>query len=191
MVGSDDALSADDLVIGLSVGGTLKGGYYDGLLGAQFLSRYVVTIDYPNRLVTFEPRDQSERYDRFDRSGAFLITDAKNPDSIVVHEVVPASPADEAGLSAGDQLTQINGVPTKRLGLAHIRQIFASKVSQAFYVQFCEIKRRLRSGCSFTIYCRNTKGQELACYPRLVESHESTRASRMFSGRFPALRITP
>ena len=41
-----DALVTDSLVAGLSVGGTLRSSWYDGLLGADFLKRYRVIFDY-------------------------------------------------------------------------------------------------------------------------------------------------
>jgi hypothetical protein len=118
-VGED--LAADRLIVGLSVNDTLRGGYYDALLGAGFLQHYRLTIDYPHRLMVFEPRTRPA-VDRFDRSGAFVVAEGSGFRRFVVHEVVPGSPAAEAGVVAGDVIEALDGRPARRLRLADIRR---------------------------------------------------------------------
>ena len=65
-----DGLAATDLIAGLSVNGTLRGGDYDALLGAGFLQRYRVIVDYPHQVMILEPRAPAPA-ERFDRSGVF------------------------------------------------------------------------------------------------------------------------
>lgn len=119
-VGAGRALSAADLIVGLSVRNTLKGGFYDALLGAQFLQRYRVIFDYSRRELILEPAPDA-RPDRFDRSGAFLIAGADDRRRISVHEVLPGSPAAEAGLRKDDRLVAVDGRPARSWSLADLR----------------------------------------------------------------------
>jgi len=116
-VGSN--LSFSDFIARLSVRGTLRGGYYDALLGMPALKQYRMTIDYSRKRMILEPTLHRERQ-RFDESGIFVIADSG---TLRIHYVVPDSPGEKAGLEQGDVLLSINSMPASSYSLAQVRSI--------------------------------------------------------------------
>jgi len=123
-------LSAANLIAGLSVNGTLRGGGYDGLLGARFLQRYRVTFDYARREIILEPSPLAPP-DRFDRSGAFITQDPKDPHRFTVHWVAPGSPAAEAGLAVGDIVRTLAGRAADAWTLNQLRAALSAEDAAA------------------------------------------------------------
>jgi Periplasmic protease len=107
-----------DPVIGMSVGGTLRSTWHEGLLGADFLSRFRLGIDYAHhRLLLSRTGGAAEP---FDRSGSFLAGgDLKR---IVVRQVLQGGPAQAAGLMPGDEIVSVNGMRAEALGLPAVRE---------------------------------------------------------------------
>jgi hypothetical protein len=114
------AIGLDHPVVGLSVGGTLRSTWHEGLLGAEFLSRFHIGFDYRRRLLLLTPRSASAA--AFDRSGLFLASTGPSLDRIVVRQVLKGGPAEAAGLSPGDEIVAVDGRPAARLGLAGVRE---------------------------------------------------------------------
>ena len=74
------------------------------ILGLEFLARHNVIFDFPNkRLYLDEGRDYRRRDER-DMSGLRL---AMSYDKTVVYSVEVGSPADKAGLKAGDVIVMV------------------------------------------------------------------------------------
>lgn len=113
-------IGLDRPVIGLSVEGTLRSSWHDGLLGAAFLMRYRVTFDYAHQQMILEPfADASAQ--GFDRSGLFLVSAGQDLQDIDVRELVAGSPAAEAGLHPGDRLVAVDGKSVKQWRLWQLR----------------------------------------------------------------------
>ncbi|HEX5183323.1 MAG TPA: PDZ domain-containing protein [Allosphingosinicella sp.] len=128
-VGDGAAVTARNLVVGLSVRDTLRGGTYDALLGAQFLRNYRIIFDYSRREMILEPAPGA-RPDRFDRSGAFLVAGADDRGRIAVREILPGSPAAEAGLRKDDLILAVDGRPIRAWTLAALRARLAAPGSR-------------------------------------------------------------
>jgi hypothetical protein len=124
-VGPHNELSASDLVVGLSLKGTLRSDDYDGLLGAAFMQHYRVTFDYARHEITFEPNPKA-RPDAFDRSGAFVVADLNDLHRFTIHDIAAGSPAAEAGLAVGDVLTDIAARPARDYTLTEVSRAFAA-----------------------------------------------------------------
>ncbi|GGY24485.1 hypothetical protein GCM10008098_17620 [Rhodanobacter panaciterrae] len=114
------SIGLDRPVIGLSVKGTLRSSWHDGLLGAAFLTRYRVTFDYAHQQMILEPFADAPTQG-FDRSGLFLVSAGSDLQGIDVREVVAGSPAAEAGLHPGDHLIAVDGKSVKQWRLWQLR----------------------------------------------------------------------
>jgi hypothetical protein len=102
-----------DFVAGLSVEGTLRSDQYDGLLGAELMSRHLVIFDYSRKRLILGPRPDPPPPAEADMSGIYLIRDGGDSGRVVVHRIVQGSPADHAGVRTGDVVERVNGtVPT-------------------------------------------------------------------------------
>ena len=112
-------------VVGLSVHGVLAAGWYDGLLGAGFLSRFRVIFDDARSRVILEPTPRTQVPDRFDPSGLFLEARGADLATITIAEVRPGSPAAAAGLAPGDVLHAIDGVASSHFSLGELRDRLA------------------------------------------------------------------
>ena len=98
-----------DFVAGLSVEGTLRSDQYDALLGAEFMSRHLVIFDYSRKHLILGPRPAAPPPAEADMSGIYLIREGGDSGRVVVHRVVPDSPAERAGVRTGDVVERVNG----------------------------------------------------------------------------------
>lgn len=84
--------------------GTFTG--ISGIIGNDILRRFTVTLDYRNQRIGLEKNSLFDDRTAGDRSGITLERDVSN--RILIHQIVPGSPADEAGLLPGDILLSID-----------------------------------------------------------------------------------
>lgn len=90
-----------------------------GNLGAGALSRFDVTFDFKAQTVTFTPNAKVAEKPRTDRIGLSLNQTA--PDAFEIQNVVPASPAADAGIVAGDRIVAVAGtLVSSGLGLGDL-----------------------------------------------------------------------
>lgn len=89
-----------------------------GIVGGQLLRRFSVVIDYPRLRLVLEPNGDYALPFEHDMAGLDLVTDEGG---FVVERVVAGSPAELAGLAAGDRIVAVSGVLAKGLRLAAVR----------------------------------------------------------------------
>jgi len=75
------------------------------LLGTPFLSRHIVTFDFPNNAIYLKRGMDFDRLDEVDMTGLQLI---RISNKTTLHSVDQDSPAYEAGLKAGDIILKVN-----------------------------------------------------------------------------------
>ncbi|WP_116105560.1 PDZ domain-containing protein [Lewinella sp. IMCC34191] len=93
----------------------------EGILGNQILRRFRIVVDYVNHKVYLRPEGgRWKRKFRFDRSGLNILAGGNNLRSFTISNVVPGSPADEAGIQVRDRIRAVNGVPVALLSLESI-----------------------------------------------------------------------
>lgn len=94
--------------------GSLTSDAYDGLIGPEVLRQFTVTFDYGALAMFLEKNARYGRADRWDGTGMWL---GQRGDAFAVLDVMPGSPAADAGLRVGDEIMSIDGQPTKALSL--------------------------------------------------------------------------
>src|SRR5260370_42500102 len=87
-------------------------------MGLGFLSRVIVTIDFPAQKLYLRKGKQFERPDRPDASGLHIL---RKGEAAVVHSVDPESPGASAGLRAGDVLLQAGALRAREAALFYPR----------------------------------------------------------------------
>jgi hypothetical protein len=129
-IGDSAKARAANLVVGLSVKNTLRGGFFEGLLGSGFLRHYTVTFDYADKVAILEPNGAAIP-EAFDRSGVFVNCSADNLHKFVVNYIVPDSPGEAAGLAVGDVITAVGGHAADTVTLADVRSLLKSKAGES------------------------------------------------------------
>ncbi len=79
----------------------------DGIVGNDILEQFTVTLDYQNQRCLFEANGNFGRSLYTDRSGLQLIRGRGG--TVSAYNIIPGSPADEAGLIEGDRILGMNG----------------------------------------------------------------------------------
>jgi hypothetical protein len=99
---------------------------FDGILGADILSRFRVCIDYGGERLLLESTPASSRPFRADASGLVfrLSDDGVTPYSVAF--VVEGSPAAGAGVQVGDGLVEVDHRPAEEFSLDSLKDVLAS-----------------------------------------------------------------
>jgi hypothetical protein len=95
-------------------------------LGLGFFRRHVLSIDFAKSRMSLKPRATFGRDDEDDLSGLHLL---RKEGAVVVYAVDQESPAAQAGVTSGDEVTEIDGQATTTLSMRQIRQIFKSNAT--------------------------------------------------------------
>lgn len=77
-----------------------------GIIGNDILRCFTVTLDYGNQRIGLEKNNLFDDPAAKDRSGIMLERDTSK--RVLIHRIVPGSPADEAGLEPGDILLSVD-----------------------------------------------------------------------------------
>ncbi|MGN6515531.1 MAG: aspartyl protease family protein [Rhizomicrobium sp.] len=102
--------------------GSMSDPNFLGNVGSGFLKRFVVTLDYARQTMYLKPIEPPPAdIGTFDRSGMWINA---ADDGFKITYVSSRGPADEAGLQAGDVITEIDGKPVKPDELAKARAQF-------------------------------------------------------------------
>jgi hypothetical protein len=113
---------------------------YDGLLGAEALRRFKLTVDMQGRRLIIEPNSALGQPYEFDMSGMELVADGPELTTILIDEVHPTSAAARAGIKGGDVLQTIDGRPASEVGLERLNHL----MTQDGAIYDLQLRRGLR-----------------------------------------------
>lgn len=99
----------------------------NGTLGSGSLGRFRVTFDYTNQRMILQKGNKFRQPFEYNMSGLAFRAIGSGFYLFEVSEVIPGSPAAEAGVKSGDVLVSINGKATFGMKLGDINQLLSQK----------------------------------------------------------------
>lgn len=93
-----------------------------GNIGQDILSRFNVHFDYRRQQMVLMPRARQPEW-HYAMAGFRAEKKKDRPDRFDVINVMPGSPAEQAGLRQGDAITAINGQPSSKLSFGALRDL--------------------------------------------------------------------
>ena len=119
------SFTIDEPVCGLSRDktGAFATQPWSGVIGNAIWQRFRMTIDYRRNRILLAPNESFNEREQYDCSGLALVAEGSDLTTIRVQSVSPDSPADRAGMKAGDDLTGI----TQLFGLEKVTDLTATR----------------------------------------------------------------
>ncbi|MHC4110713.1 MAG: aspartyl protease family protein [Planctomycetota bacterium] len=93
-------------------------------LGLLFLSRHIVTLDFPNNRIYLKKGKQFKKDDETDMSGLHLL---RISNQTVVYSVDKGSPAQKAGINAKDIILKLNDKDANQYDMSELRRLLMSE----------------------------------------------------------------
>ena len=93
-------------------------------LGLSFLSRHIVTLDFPNNRIYLKKGKDFKKIDETDMSGLHLL---RISDKTVVYSVDEDSTAQKAGINAGDIILKVDNNDANTYDILDLRRLLMSK----------------------------------------------------------------
>lgn len=98
-----------------------------GLLGNDILSRFKVIMDFRNVKMYIKKNRYFKNDFQYDKSGLIIIAGGENAQTFTILDVLPNSPAADAGLLRGDEILSVNGRGTGWFTLLSLARKFQGK----------------------------------------------------------------
>jgi hypothetical protein len=108
-------------------------------IGLYYLSRFVVTLDFPNGVMYLEKGRQFLKRQQFDTAGMRL---RRADRRIIVADVSPGEPAQVAGVHVGDCLVSVDGRDAKEFTLFELGNVFSADGGEVHLVVEDDTGRR-------------------------------------------------
>ncbi len=115
----------------------------NGIIGNSVLSRFNFIIDYPRQKLFAKPRRRLKRKFKYDRSGLFIAATGRNLKDFIIQDVLPNTPAEEAGLRKGDVIKRIEGVPASFHSLGSVHNILSKRVGRIVKLNIARDDKRI------------------------------------------------
>jgi predicted aspartyl protease len=116
----------------------------DGIIGNVLLSRFTLILDYRKEILYFKPNKLYKKNIKYDRSGLILINAGLFLDEISILDVLSGTPAEEAGLLAGDRILSIGGIPVKIYSFDKVTNKLTAKVGKKIRLKVLRGEEKLK-----------------------------------------------
>ncbi len=90
------------------------------VVGLEFLQRFDIELDFPNRRAYFRPGRRAQLPDRWNCAGIWV---ERVEGRTIVRSVQPRSVAEKCGILKGDLILRVNGISATQVLMAKIRQL--------------------------------------------------------------------
>ena len=115
----------------------------NGILGGEILSRFTTIIDFPKEKIYLKPnRDFNETF-KYDKSGINFIAQGENLNKFTVNSVLYKSPASEAKIWRGDELTSFQHIPARLFTLSTLDRRLQGKTGKKIRLVFRRDGKRI------------------------------------------------
>jgi predicted aspartyl protease len=108
----------------------------NGTIGADLLSRFNLIFDYRNNKVTFRPNSKWHEPFLVNLTGMELCCPVPGENSFNISNISVNSPADKAGLKAGDLVESINFQSLANMPFPEIQSLLLKKAGKKMVVQY-------------------------------------------------------
>jgi PDZ domain len=95
-----------------------------GEIGGGMLRRFTVVLDYPHKEMILEPNVHFAEEEEEDKSGISVVAKGNQLKTFEIVQVLPGTPAAEAGIQKGDVIAGVDHDAAADLTLADIRDLF-------------------------------------------------------------------
>ena len=116
----------------------------NGLIGGEIMSRFNFIIDFNKEKLYLQPNRNFKTKFIYDKSGLLLIASGVNISTFTVYEVIPKSPAAEAGCQKDDELIKINLIPARFYGLGDINRKLQGKTGRVYRLTFLRNGKKVK-----------------------------------------------
>jgi predicted metalloprotease with PDZ domain len=100
---------------------TITPGKGEMLIGKEFLSRFILEINYPARQMLLVPRNEISFPDN--RFGLGIAAIKSDSGTYKILGIWDTSPADKAGLSIGDEIIEINSMKSRDISYVQYHKL--------------------------------------------------------------------
>lgn len=108
------------------------------LLGNGFLSIFLVTIDYPAKIIVLHPNNTSFETNVF----SYGLNVVKKNNKTIVSGIWDKSPASKVGLEVGDEIVKVNSKDTHALSIFELMTLFLDKKVNSIDIAFIHDNRK-------------------------------------------------
>ncbi|MBK8956304.1 MAG: PDZ domain-containing protein [Saprospiraceae bacterium] len=122
-----------------------------GVLGNVLLEKFDIYLDYMRGKLFLKPTKRFAKEIRYDRSGMLVISGGRDLQRYYVSQVIPGSPAFDAGILPGDELVAFKGWPRSLISLDKILSDLQGDVGSRIKVKVKRDGKKMK----FVFYLRN------------------------------------
>jgi hypothetical protein len=122
-----------------------SGNGRNGSLGSEFLRRFNMIIDYPEKMIHIKANKAFDDEFHYDMSGLEIQVPVPDEHRYIITGVQKQSRAGLAGIMSGDEILSINGTPCIQLGLDEIYKCFLGSDGKKIRLELLREDKRIRA----------------------------------------------